>query len=92
MVVGADGKLVYRCPAEPIEDFLRKGGALEETAGRKCLCNALMANAGYPQTQPDGHVEQALVTAGDDLIDLKRFFRPDRTLLHAQDILAQLLA
>lgn len=92
VVVGADGKLIYRCPAEPIEDFLRKGGCLEETVGRKCLCNALMANAGYPQTQPDGQVEQALVTAGDDLIDLKRFFRPGSTRLRAQDIVAQLTA
>jgi len=91
VVIGADGTLVYRCPAEPIEDFLRKGGSPAETVGRKCLCNALMANAGYPQTQPDGHIEQALVTAGDDLIDLRRFFGPDRRRLRARDVVAQLL-
>lgn len=92
VVVGADGRLVYRCPAEPIADFLRKGGSLEETVGRKCLCNALMANAGLPQMLPDGRVEPALVTAGDDLVDLQRFFAPGRSVLHAQDVIAQLLA
>ena len=29
----ADGTIGYRCPAEPVEDFIRKGGTLEETAG-----------------------------------------------------------
>jgi NAD(P)H-dependent flavin oxidoreductase YrpB (nitropropane dioxygenase family) len=91
-VVGADGKLVYRCPAEPIADFLRKGGTLEETVGRRCLCNALLANAGLAQLQADGRVEPALVTAGDDLVNLERFFTSDRSVLRAEDVVAQLLA
>ena len=28
---------------------VKKGGVIEATEGRKCLCNALMANAGMPQ-------------------------------------------
>jgi NAD(P)H-dependent flavin oxidoreductase YrpB (nitropropane dioxygenase family) len=92
VVEGADGKLVYRCPAEPIEDFLAKGGRIEETTDRKCLCNALMANAGLAQTGPDGWTEPALVTAGDDLIELRRFFPAGRSVLHARDVVEQLLA
>ncbi len=43
----ADHQLVYRCPAEPVDDYVRKGGAREDTVGRKCLCNALLADVGH---------------------------------------------
>lgn len=62
-----DGTLGYRCPSEPIEDYVEKGGDLAETRGRKCLCNGLMANIGLAQRRPTGYVEQPLVTTRDDL-------------------------
>lgn len=65
--VGLDGKTGYRCSAEPVAEHLRKGGRLPDTVGRVCLCNGLMAAIGLPQVQDDGHVEQAIVTSGDDL-------------------------
>eukprot|EP00961_Rhodomonas_salina_P183087 2471535-Rhodomonas_salina.2 len=37
----------YRCASEPIKDWLKKGGEIQATEGRKCLCNGLMANAGH---------------------------------------------
>src|SRR3990167_6348482 len=46
-----DGSLGYRCPSEPVDIYLSKGGAVESTVGRKCLCNALMANIGMAQTR-----------------------------------------
>ncbi len=57
----------YRCPSEPIDTFLKKGGTLEETVGRQCLCNALLANIGLAQSHKDGTVEPPLLTSGDDL-------------------------
>ena len=30
-----NGKVGWRCPSEPIEDYLKKGGKLEDTVGRK---------------------------------------------------------
>ena len=45
----ADGTIGYRCPAEPVEDFVRKGGTLEETHGRECVCNGLVATIGLPR-------------------------------------------
>lgn len=72
----ADGKVGYRCPSECVADFVSKGGDGSETAGRKCLCNALCADAGFPQvrhiTNPltgekDLYVEPTLVTLGDDV-------------------------
>lgn len=62
-----DGTIGYRCAAEPVEEYVRKGGSAEETAWRSCLCNNLMATAGFPQRRKDGAVEPALVTLGDDL-------------------------
>ena len=38
-----DGSIGYRCAAEPVEMYVKKGGREENTRGRKCLCNALMA-------------------------------------------------
>ena len=61
------GVLGYRCPAEPVATFVRKGGSAEEAAGRKCLCNALTANVGLGQTRRDGYEELPLVTLGTDL-------------------------
>lgn len=66
-----DGSIGYKCAAEPVEAYVRKGGKRENTAGRKCLCNALMAAAGYPLTAKDGSLELPLVTIGDDINVLK---------------------
>ena len=45
-----DGSLGYRCAAEPVEDFVKKGGQIEDTVGRSCLCNNLGSTAGFSQT------------------------------------------
>jgi NAD(P)H-dependent flavin oxidoreductase YrpB (nitropropane dioxygenase family) len=61
------GDIGYRCPSEPVHMYLRKGGVLADTVGRKCLCNALTANVGLGQTRRDGFVEPPLVTLGSNL-------------------------
>ncbi len=68
-----NGRLGFRCPAEPVETYVKKGGAREDTVGRKCLCNALMADIGRGQVKSDGTIEPHLLTAGDDLQILHRF-------------------
>lgn len=67
-----DGTVGFRCPAEPVETYLAKGGKLEDTVGKKCLCNGLMATVGYAQSQSGGLVEPPLVTAGEDLHSIAR--------------------
>jgi NAD(P)H-dependent flavin oxidoreductase YrpB (nitropropane dioxygenase family) len=62
-----DGTIGQRCPAEPVDAYVRKGGDAADTEGRKCLCNGLMASAGVPQLRPDGHAEPPLLTLGQDL-------------------------
>jgi nitronate monooxygenase len=87
----ADGKVGYRCPAEPEKDFVSKGGDLAEAEGRKCLCNGLLATAGYGQTRKDGTVEPPIVTAGDDIVNLSKFLRPGENSYSASDVIALLL-
>ncbi|CAG0971279.1 hypothetical protein PHYC_01262 [Phycisphaerales bacterium] len=86
----ADGTVDYRCPAEPVEDYVRKGGKAEDTAGRKCLCNALVANLGLGQRRSDGYEEPPLLTAGDDLECIRPFITPQRLCYHARDVIASL--
>ena len=62
-----DGAVDFRCPAEPQNAYLRKGGREVNREGRVCLCNALLASAGLGQRRPAGAVEPPLVTAGSDL-------------------------
>lgn len=65
--VRPDGGIGYRCPAEPVEVYVRKGGDRADTVGRACLCNALTATIGVGQARRDGYAEVALVTLGSDL-------------------------
>ncbi len=67
--VDEKNRLQVRCPGEPVETYIKKGGKLEDTERRGCLCNALMSNIGLGQRTQDG-VEKPLFTAGDDLIKL----------------------
>lgn len=84
----ADGTVGYRCPAEPEDDFVRKGGAALDTVGRKCLCNGLLAAVGLGQQVENGGVEPAVVTAGEDVADIKRFVAAGRSSYTARDVLA----
>lgn len=86
-----DGSLGYRCPAEPVELYVKKGGAAEDTIGRKCLCNGLLATIGLAQRQRTGYLEPPLVTAGDDLKHLAHFLTDGRTSYTAQDVVEYLL-
>jgi nitronate monooxygenase len=88
----SEGNIGYRCAAEPVANYVAKGGKVEETVGRKCLCNALMANIGYEQRRKDGTVEPALVTIGDDLNTVVQFLSPDRDTYSAAEVVASLLS
>ena len=86
-----DGTVGYRCPGEPVEDFKRKGGCEEDALGRKCLCNGLSATVGFGQTN-DGVSEPAIVTAGNDLSELRRLSDRFGERYSAGDLLGYLRA
>jgi NAD(P)H-dependent flavin oxidoreductase YrpB (nitropropane dioxygenase family) len=84
------GQIVYRCPAEPVVDWLKKGGQEHETVGKKCLCNALFTDVGLGQIQewgPEGY----LLTAGDDFNHIKRILKPGEMSYTAKDVVSYLL-
>jgi NAD(P)H-dependent flavin oxidoreductase YrpB (nitropropane dioxygenase family) len=84
----APGKIVYRCPAEPVDAYVAKGGDAADTEGRRCLCNGLTANVGQPQLRESGE-EAPLLTSGDDLLSLTTFLRGARRY-SAKDVIAYL--
>jgi NAD(P)H-dependent flavin oxidoreductase YrpB (nitropropane dioxygenase family) len=86
-----DGTFGYRCPAEPVEEFIRKGGNLEETRGRECVCNGLLATIGLPQINAQTDVSLPLVTAGNEITNITRFLRPGQKSYNAAQVVHDLL-
>jgi nitronate monooxygenase len=85
--VRADGSVGYRCAAEPEAAFVAKGGRPADAVGRRCLCNALVANVGMPQVLSDGRREPCLVTLGDDLSGIDQFCTLDEPDYMAADVI-----
>ena len=87
-----DGAIEFRCPSEPVNIFVSKGGRVDQTEGRACVCNALMATAGMPQVRAGKWIEPPIVTMGDDLAGVTRFLAPGATSYSAADVVAALTA
>ena len=91
-----DGTVGYRCASEPVDEYVKKGGEIEATLGRKCLCNALCANIGCPQVQPKtGYMEEMLITIGDDVNNCRRYMKQDENgnwSYSASDVIDYLLS
>jgi nitronate monooxygenase len=85
------GAIDYGCSAEPVTTYLSKGGKLEDTVGKKCLCNALLANIGHPQVRNGKYTEQVLITSGNDLTGIARFLQPGVSTYSAADVVAKLM-
>ncbi len=85
-----NGRIGYRCAAEPVTDYLRKGGQLEDTTGRVCLCNGLIATIGLGQRRLDGGTEPPVVTLGQDLSFLPALMER-RSSYTARDVIEYLL-
>ncbi len=83
-------KIGFRCPAEPVAQYVKKGGKAQDTEGRTCLCNNLGAAAGFPNIRKNGYVEPALVTSGDDLVNIGQFIPPGQTSYSAADVVTHL--
>ena len=85
-----DGKLVYRCSAAPVSEYVNSGGTVEDTAGRRCLCNGLMSVIGLGQVRKDGTIEPPMITSGDNVTELAKVAQ-GRTSYTALDVLRYLL-
>lgn len=87
-----DGSVGYRCPAEPEQDYIDKGGDAAESLGRMCVCNGLLATIGHPQRRKSHAIEAALVTCGDAVNTLARYVKPGHLTYSARDVIAHLLS
>ena len=85
------GRLGYRCAAEPIDTYVKRGGKVDDTDGRKCLCNGLFANIGHGQVRDDDADERPIITSGDELALLGAFFREHQRYT-AGDVIEHLLS
>jgi nitronate monooxygenase len=83
------GGIGYRCAAEPVSAYVRKGGRLEDTEGSQCLCNGLMAACGLGQVRADGRVEPPIVTSGDCINEI-RTLAAGRDGYRAAEVIAHL--
>jgi nitronate monooxygenase len=84
-----NGTVGYRCAAEPVLNYERKGGQTDATTGSTCLCNGLMATCGLGQVRSNGYREPPIVTSGDLLNDI-RLLAGDRTSYSARDVVEYL--
>lgn len=85
-----DGKVAFRCPGEPVEDYISKGGGETDTKGRKCICNALMATIDLGQVRK-GESEKPIITAGTDVKSIVKFLKPGKVSYSANDVLDRIL-
>ncbi len=85
----ATHQIGYRCPGEPVKQYLAKGGHPEETEGKQCLCNGLLATIGLGQVRKNSD-ELPLVTAGEEALNLSRFIQGDKHY-SADDVINSLL-
>lgn len=86
-----DGSIGFRCPSEPVDDFIKKGGTEEQTQKRVCLCNSLLASVGLGQVR-DGEAELPFLTLGDDLEGVKSLLGETGTHYSAAKVVEYLLA
>lgn len=90
LYLNAEGQLGYRCPAEPEELFEQKGGDRNDCEGKICLCNGLMATAGLGQSRESG-ATLPLITAGEELLNLRDFVPAGQDYYTAGDVLDRIL-
>ena len=102
-----DGKIVLRCSAEPVESYQNKGGEKEDTAGRICLCNALLSLVGnahsikhpFPDVADSCIVidplgddnEPPIITSGDNASAICQIIKRGRVSYNASEVIDYIL-
>jgi nitronate monooxygenase len=84
------GGIGYRCAAEPVADYVGKGGDAAATVDRNCLCNGLAATVGLGQVRAVD-IEPGLVTSGDGLGSIRAVLG-DRDDYSAADVVTYLMS
>ena len=88
----ASGRIAYRCSAEPVSTYVKKGGTVAQTAGRVCLCNGLTSAVGLGQVRAGGGNEPSIVTLGTDVDGARSLLRMHGRGWTAAQVIAYLSA
>jgi NAD(P)H-dependent flavin oxidoreductase YrpB (nitropropane dioxygenase family) len=85
------GRIGFRCPAEPVKAFAKKGGDPASTEGRVCLCNGLAATSkdGQPTSAP---FEAHIVTLGQDQGFIRDLLMDAQGSYSAADVITSILS
>lgn len=86
--------LFHRCPAGPIEPYLKNRGLERNSEERRCLCNGLLSCVGLGQVkeiQGESIEEPAIVTLGTHLDGVRRLSRQGQTHYFAADVVNDIL-
>jgi nitronate monooxygenase len=87
-------RLFQRCPAAPVEGYIKKRGLEHNTEDRRCLCNGLLACVGLGQVS-ERHGERieepAIVTMGNHLDGVRRLSRNGQSPYWVHDVVEDLL-
>lgn len=87
-----DGTVGYRCPAEPIQSYLKKGGKREDTINTICLCNGLHSVVDLGQRLRNGTtLEPPVATLGKDLSFLRHLMSHENDSYSIEDAIRYLL-
>ncbi len=89
-----DRTLFQRCPAGPVDTYVKTRGLGNNTDERRCLCNGLLACVGLGQVKEiRGELveEPAIVTLGNNLDGVRRLSRQGQTAYHVEDVVADIL-
>ena len=84
-------RLLQRCPAAPLDDFVNKRGLPMNAEGKCCLCNGLLAGVGLGQVNTQCGEEPAIVTLGNHLRGVRRLSRQGQCPYWAKDVVEDIL-
>lgn len=92
--ITSQGKLGMRCPAEPIENYVKKGGKEEKTKGKQCLCNNLVSTIGLGTVRTkDGWInEPPIYTSGSNHDPIRTMVAQYNNDYSAQDVIDYMLS
>ncbi|HYQ03059.1 MAG TPA: nitronate monooxygenase [Polyangiaceae bacterium] len=84
------GQLAFRCPGEPVDTYLKKGGTIEATKNKLCLCNGLLATVGLGQRRTPED-ELPMLTVGEGFREVLAYLPANGDSYSARDVMTRLL-
>jgi NAD(P)H-dependent flavin oxidoreductase YrpB (nitropropane dioxygenase family) len=87
-------RIFHRCPAGPLDAFIRDRGLPPNAEGKRCLCNGLLATVGLGQVLTRDGVtseEPAIVTLGNHIEGVRKLSSNGQTVYWAKDAVEDIL-